>query len=172
MIKAIEGTNRQFIVVNRLLLMDDIKTVFNGFKTLPAELCVALYSHGLRTTPFGWKHGWFGEKKSQSHQFVCPHCKKCWEKICPPLETGDPLLKMSISFSNRRIIRRFEKKNAHFEKKIPNFEKRTDFFLTIFCSVVVTDLQVNDHCIANLEPEGNFALIICPLWIWAHIFPQ
>jgi len=32
---------------------------------------------------------------------------------------------------------RFEKKNAHFEKKILIFEKRTDFFLTIFCSVFV-----------------------------------
>jgi len=51
--------------------------------------------------------------------------KNVGNKICPFLENEDLLLKMSIFFSNRRIIRRFEKKNAHFEKKILIFEKRT-----------------------------------------------
>jgi len=71
MIKAIEGTHRQVILVSRLLLMDDIKTVFNGFKTLPAELCVALYSHGLEQHPLAENMADL-EKTSQSHQFVCP----------------------------------------------------------------------------------------------------
>jgi len=43
-------------------------------------------------------------------------------------------LGVSIFFSKRRIIRRFEKKDAQFEERILIFEKRTDFFLTIFCS--------------------------------------
>jgi len=47
--------------------------------------------------------------------------------------------KWAFFSSNRRIIRRFEKKTAHFEKNILIFQKRTDFFLTIFCSVYNED---------------------------------
>jgi len=59
------------------------------------------------------------------------------KEVCPFLENEDFFLRMSIFFSKRRIIRRFEKKNAHFEKRVLIFEKRTDFFPTIFPSVVV-----------------------------------
>jgi len=35
-------------------------------------------------------------------------------------------------FSNRRIIRQLEKKNAHFEKKYPNFREKGRFFLKTY----------------------------------------
>jgi len=44
----------------------------------------------------------------------------------------------------QRIIRRFEKKNAHFEEKILIFEKRADFFPTIICSVYIQVGRLND----------------------------
>jgi len=59
--------------------------------------------------------------------------------------------------SNRRIICRFEKKNAHCEKKILIFEKMTDFFLTIFPSVQICNAEKTSCSKGRIETVVHYS---------------